>query len=440
MPFVRGRIIPEAESAGRAKSQLDVLFWLKNADHPDTLKTFDELEHLRIYLDSFQPSIASIRFLVPLDDQKINAVMKANIIGHYFTPKSNQFDRIPKRIREGLSEDLAVLASTALGSDADCIVTDVAEWLPYVEEFEEIGIYLTTPGLLLLRYCELFVRGHNLPWAFGHKVWFEPWTAFYQLSEPTTFRQGMELLNLAAAKKAPSDARDVGRSLVFNRLGDICFTRDRLLFHEMQQAVSKRARWKRQRFATEIAYHLNFYYLLLFGAFDHAAVFVNALLSLGVKEKRVSARGQEFLSALQAKSPKMHAIFDNKDHKSFITKIAAVRHVAAHRGVITPTKVVQEPDHEPTNDELDEDIRKAGLEDILMAFPVGPAREGFREMMRTNARMARYEEQTLMEDVLLIEVDGKWGWINPLLDTSWNFNRCMDFLADVFTQCAAELT
>jgi hypothetical protein len=223
-------------------------------------------------------------------------------------------------------------------------------------------------------------------------------------------------------------------------LGDICFTRDRLLFYEIQQAASKRAHWKRQCFSTEIAYYLNFYYLLLFGTFDHAAVFVNALLNLGIKEKRVAARNHEFLAALKAKAPKLHAIFDNQDHKAFITKVAAIRHVAAHRGVITPTKVVQEPDHEPTNDELDQDIRDAGLEDVLLMFPSGKLRDSFRDMMRTNARMARYEQETLMEDVLLVEVDGKWGWIKPLLDTPWNFDRCMHFLEDVFTQYSGALT
>lgn len=439
MPFVRGRFIPEIENTGRAKRSLSLLLSLKKPAMVETLKTLDEIEILRIYLADIQPNIASIQVVISLNDQISHDVLKANAIGHNFAPIPNSLDKIPRRIREKLSNDLALIVAAAVECGIDCIVTDEINWLPYIEELQEIGLFITTPSSLLLRYCEVFVRGHDIPWAFEHKVWFEPWTAFYQLSEPTTFRQGMDLFNLVS-KKASSDAREVGRSLIFNRLGDICFTRDRLLFYEMQQSAAKRAHWKRQRFSTEIAYYLNFYYLLLFGVFDHAAVFVNALLNLGIKEKRVNARGQEFLNALQAKCPKMHSIFEDKDHKAFIAKIATVRHVAAHRGVITPAKVVQQPDSEPTNDELDEDINKAGLTDILLAFPAGAAREGFREMMRTNARMARYEQNTLMEDVLLIEIDGQWGWINPLLDTSWNFNRCMDFLSDVFSQCTVELT
>jgi hypothetical protein len=118
---------------------------------------------------------------------------------------------------------------------------------------------------------------------------------------------------------------------------------------------------------------------------------------------------------------------------------AAVRHIAAHRGVITPTKVLQKPDLEPTLAELDEDIQKAGLDWIPTRFPPGPARDQFREMLRSNARMARYEQETLMEDVILVELDGKWSFIHPLTDTWWNFKRSKAFLDEVFSECSKVL-
>jgi hypothetical protein len=60
-------------------------------------------------------------------------------------------------------------------------------------------------------------------------------------------------------------------------------------------------------------------------------------------------------------------------------------------------------------------------------------------MMRNNARTARYECETLMENVLLIELEGKWCFIRPLVDTAWNFDRCLHFLDDVFAECSATL-
>jgi hypothetical protein len=264
--------------------------------------------------------------------------------------------------------------------------------------------------------------------------------SFYQLSEAWTFDVGMQFLELCQKKRGNNDASEFCRSLVYNRLGDLCFSRDRLCFYDMQQLVSRRAQWKRQRFSAEIAYHLNFYYLQLYGAFDHAAVLVNALFSLGVRERQVAARNPEFLNALGAhKLVSIRAVFEKPAHVEFIKRVAALRHTAAHRGVLTPTKVVQDTDHPPTNQELDQDIHDAGLDRLLLGFPPGDARGRFQEMLRSNARAARYERETLMEDVVLIDLDGKYGFIHPLNDTWWNFNRCTLFLDEVFDACTAAL-
>jgi hypothetical protein len=168
---------------------------------------------------------------------------------------------------------------------------------------------------------EIFVRGHDLPWAFAYKVWFEPWTAFYQPSEEWVFAPGLQFLKFCQERRASSDSVEVGRSLIYNRLDHLCFTRDRLLFHEMQQAAARRAQWKRQRFSAEIAYYLNFYYLLLYGAVDHAAVLVNGLLNLGVDARRASARNPEFLKLLNARAPGVHAVFQNPTHMAFINRV-----------------------------------------------------------------------------------------------------------------------
>ena len=317
-------------------------------------------------------------------------------------------------------------------------MTDNLGLLPYVEEFGEAGVLLTSPDFLL-RYAETFARGNDLPWAFANKVWFEPWMSFYQLSEQWTFTPGMDFLTLCQSKGANREAIELCRSLTYNRLGDLCFTRDRLCYYEIQQSVAKRAQWKRQRFSAEVAYYLNFYYVLLYGAFDHAAAFVNSLFSLGIKERQVSARNPEFLEALGIKLPDVQAVFKNPRHVEFIRRIASLRHTAAHRGVLTPTKVVQDLDQPPANDELDQDIREAGLDYLLLNVPPGQKRDGFREMLRSNARAARYERETLMEDVVLIEIDGKFGFIHPLNDTWWNFKSCMSFLSDVFSTCTKAL-
>lgn len=437
MPFIRGRFLPEIESTGRAKRSLDVVLHLENVDHA-VAAPFDELEQLRIYLGSSEPPICSIRLLALAEPRNTIAAFQAIGIEVLPIAASTRIDRVPKGVAETLTDPLKLLLATALDHDADCIVTADSGLLSYTKEFDEAGVLLTS-GDFLLRYAEIFVRGYDIPWAFAHKVWFEPWVGFYQLSEPWTLRPGMDFLYLCQSKGAGRDAQELGRSLVYNRLGDLCFTRDRLCFYEIQQLVAKRARWERQKFSTEISYYLNFYYVLLYGTFDHAAALVNALFSVGVKERQVTARNPEFLKALGGKLSGIKAVFENPTHVDFIRRVAALRHTAAHRGALTPTKVVRDLDHPPANDELDQDIREAGLDYLLEVEP-GPTRDAIQEMLRSNARAARYERETLMEDVVLVEIDGKYGFIHPLSDTWWNFRRCLSFLHDVFAACSAALS
>ncbi|MGC2770074.1 MAG: hypothetical protein WA232_00155 [Candidatus Sulfotelmatobacter sp.] len=438
MPLVRGRVLPEIESTGRVKRTLDVLIYVEKIDRP-TAVSFDELEQLRIYLSVFQPPICTIRLLAPTDHAETITALEAMDIGVVGIPEATRVDQWAKDVAAGLTDPLKAVLATALSNDADCVVVSDPGLLAYVDDFNKAGVLLTSHDFLP-RYAETFVRGHDVPWAFAHKVWFGPWMSFYQLSEQWTFKTGMDFLNLCQSKGASRDSLELCRSLSLNRLGDLCFTRDRLCFYEMQQAAAKRARWKRQRFSAEIAYHLNFYYLLLYGAFDHAAAAVNALFNLGIKERQVTARNPEFLKALGERGLSgVQAVFEDPTHVEFIRRVAAVRHTAAHRGVLTPTKVVQSLDNPPTNEELDQDIRDAGLDYLLEGFRPGHSRDAFREMLRSNARAARYEKETLMEDVILIENDGGYAFIHPLNDTWWNFRRCTTFLRDVFDGCSKAL-
>ena len=44
-----------------------------------------------------------------------------------------------------------------------------------------------------------------------------------------------------------------------------------------------------------------------------------------------------------------------------------------------------------------------------------------------------------MEDVILIKVGDKYGFIKPLMDTWWNFKSCTGFLNEVFSACLKAL-
>jgi hypothetical protein len=433
MPLVRGRLLPEVESAGRAKKFLDVLLWM-NEVRNGQFRALDELDILRAYVDSLWPFVCQIRLWVPDGKTELKKALDSLAIEYGGVPTQKASPEIQEKMK-GADPELVDAVSTALMIDADCLVTNNTEWFPYIEDVEKFSVLLTDCDFLL-RYSEVFVRGHDVPWAFEYKSWNTTWTVFYILAERRTFEVGLQLLHKAFQKKAPADAQETGRSLVYNRFQNLCFTRDRLLFYEIQRLAARRAGWKRQRFGFEIAYYLNFNYLLIYGAFDHAALFVSQLLNLGLAPRKVGATYEKFLQLLEGKSASLYAVFTQGQNKAFIDRIGALRHFAAHRGSLQPTTVVEKLDHEPTPEELDADLTAAGLDNIINTLPEGEAREGFREIARSNARFARYEKGTVLEDVVPIELDGKFGFIRPHLDTEWNFRRLMSFLNDVFKECS----
>ena len=73
--------------------------------------------------------------------------------------------------------DLLAAAQTALHVNADILVVNEQAWFPYVREFHRLGL-LIADAEVLTRQCDIFVRGHDVPWAFDHQVYGMAWTAF----------------------------------------------------------------------------------------------------------------------------------------------------------------------------------------------------------------------------------------------------------------------
>ena len=330
--------------------------------------------------------------------------------------------------------ELAEAVETALAYDADALVVTTQAWFPFIDDLDEFGLFLTDTTFLK-HQCELFVRGHDVPWAFPSEIWNLTWTAFYQMTEQQTFETGMSFLSFAQKKKADAEGQETCRSLLHNRVPNLCFTRDRLLFYDIQRRVSLRSKWKRQEFRFEIAYYLNFYYLLLYGGFDQIALLVNRHLGLGIPEKKVGATYESFLNPLKAKNAAIYAVFTDLKHTEFIKRVGSLRHYASHRGQLMPTKLLEKPQNDPTNEEPDAQIAAAGLDETLALMPSEQLRDSFRETLRYNFRAAYYEKSGKMVDgVVPIEIDGKPAFIQPLIDTDWNFARFLLFMNQVFAE------
>jgi len=398
----------------------------------DNAVDLDNVEILREYLRSIRPSFCGIRLLVPTTHAETVALLEKLLVKFVTVEISAATADTEKLIND---RELASATQTALLCDADALVVTNRDSYPFIEEVEKLGILLMDTGFLT-RYCEIFVRGHEVPWMFsGAMPVGLTWNGFYHFAEQQTFKIGLDFL-YRAQKKIGADAQETGRSLIHNRLPNLCFTRDRLLFYEIQRLAALRSKWKRQEYAFEVAYYLNFYYPLLFGGCDQIALLVNQVLKLGLAEKQVGATYQGFLDALKAKSASLHVVFTDPDHLKFVKRVAYLRHYASHRGSLAPAKLLEKPDKEPTSEELDAEIAAAGMDDILRFMPEGELRESVREMLRTNFKMAHYEKGKIIDGVVPIEIDGQAGFIRPANDTDWNFQKYLTFQNLVLTELA----
>lgn len=434
-PFVRGRILPETWSTGRAKASLDVLLWLPRI----TSKEFAELdviEILRNYLSSITPARCCISLWLPTIFQETGKTLLMLDVAFRPIQVSKPGDKVEGMLKSGAPQELVEVAATALSVDADAVVISNSDWFPFVTEFDELNMLLADCEVLK-RQCEIFVRGHDIPWSFDYMVWNEPWTTFYQMAEHRTFQDGVAFLEHCHKKAVDDETREAARMLVHNRLPNLCFTRDRLLFYDVQQAAAKRASWERQEFLFEAAYYLNFYYMFIFGGFDHLALVVNGALKLGVPPKQVGATYDSFLKPLAARAPEIYALFTAADCLEFQERIGALRHFAAHRGSIMPGKIYEKLDPEPTPMELDAEIAKQGLDDVLRLVPRGPIQDAFRETLRHKVRL-RMSKQ-IAEGVVFLEIRGKGYFIKPMIDIEWNFDRYHEFLVKVLNACKARI-
>ena len=67
----------------------------------------------------------------------------------------------------------------------------------------------------------------------------------------------------------------------------------------------------------------------------------------------------------------------------------------------------------------------------IQFFPPGPVREAIRENLRFRLKIEKHK--ILIEDAVYIEGKNFQGFINPLLDTEWNFSRFYAFYSEVLS-------
>ena len=263
-PTVHGKLYPEIDSATLLRPELR-LFVDHSIVDSSALDSVIQIDTLGVYLRDIPGCSCQIHFVLSKEGAENQLTALIRQLG---ATEVEMASEVSPEVEEALPEGdsvLKIVASTALDCDADCIVTSDQSKLALTDDCRaQLSISIEN-WTSVLSSCEVFVRGHEIPWSFKSPMWGCPFGPFYTMTESRQSLLDLYGALSASEKQFDTNIIEYGRSIAYPRMTNLCYARDKLLFYSQQRRATKRAKLTRQDFWFEAGYHLNHYYLLLWG-------------------------------------------------------------------------------------------------------------------------------------------------------------------------------
>lgn len=232
------------------------------------------------------------------------------------------------------------------------------------------------------------------------------------------------------------DLREALRSLLLNRFPFLIFSRDMIRFYQIQRDHYTRHGLD-NRFGMAAAYHVNHFYLLLWGLLDHLTVIANYALGLNLPHKKCGIQKGRFWRECESRCPQLASVIKGEALSEWIETIAYMRHQAAHNTLPVPGPLYVETE-ESTKPR--EEIRKLVLEqnqDILQRA-AATSEEAFEWMVEAMIDQWKLEKaQLVSESMVFVRVKGEYGFRDPIVSTDYDLERgfaiCDAFLIACFS-------
>lgn len=379
------------------------------------LKLLADLCTLRDYLRDIKDS--SVRLEILLSPEAMSDVPEN--LGLSQTPlldDSKSFD--------------AQIGAIADEVDADIIFTDST-----AADLEEICRghvrVVTTSVEEVTLQAEIFVRGHEIPWAIAQPAWNMPWSSFHTMCESSGRQAWHSYCSLLPTNSLSAEAKEVLRSLLLNRFISICYTKDRLLFYRQQRSYAKRKGFTTQDYKFEIGHNLTYYYLLFWGGTDQLSFIINDLLELGFKGLGTSIAGQKFIDAIFSKNSEIGSIIVKKEYSEWLKKVKTIRHFVAHLGNITMSDLMAVPENEPSEEELEEEVKKHPYAKSIALFPE-ELQGTFWEMLKQQVKISKYEKTS--DEAMIFDEKGSRYICFPFKYVELDFNIFENLTMEVLAQ------
>ena len=208
-----------------------------------------------------------------------------------------------------------------------CIVVDLAQVA------REVEVFLVGNGVFISSQEGVT----SLAWGYTAQT-------FYPMTNPL-FRRYEQLWAKVAQLRQNARANRYFQAALYHRYSFMQYARDHIEY-EMRQA-SLVQDWQPHHFLA--SYHLNSFYIMLWGFLDNLAWAFNHIYSLGFAEGTREAaactfRGKKYKQFIRSKSPAVWAVITDAETDKWIGDLAIKRHPAAHREPIYLTQIFSEQD------------------------------------------------------------------------------------------------
>ena len=235
----------------------------------------------------------------------------------------------------------------------------------------------------LADFVEICAHGHDVFWSVSHS------SALYQdVYYVLAHHKCHKLANWwdALQKETHTDlAQEQLRSLVLNRYPFILYARDMVRFYRLQRDASRRH--GDSHFSFALSYHLNQFYLLLWGMLDQLSLLANFSFDLGLDQIQCGISKTKFLKALAEQRPNLRNFLLMPVVHDWISLMSDFRHTSAHQVIPMPTEVVVDT----------EDSKKTKEEILKILKSEDSDFEMFRESSLSAEGKAWFEEQAVSQ-------------------------------------------
>jgi hypothetical protein len=200
----------------------------------------------------------------------------------------------------------------------------------------------------MLKEVELFLIGNGIFISRTMPVMGMNVAVFYPATDPKFHRYERLWSNLTTIKN-DNRANNYFRVAIFHRYCFMLYARDQIDFQMRQNQIIKKS-FEDFSYRHMASYHLNSFYIMLWGLLDNLAWVFNFIYDLGFDDskrkdrKNCTFQSKIYLNKILEYAPMLFRLIKNPDTEKWLKDLSIKRHTVAHREPIYLSQIVDEKD------------------------------------------------------------------------------------------------